>query len=678
MEDARMSAGCPFVFALATLLPFAESPPRPVPDHDVARLRELLYCRDHPRNQGQAALLLAQDGSAEARALVRQALRQTDAPEVFLALAGALRLGRDRRFAGELLAALSSSKPAIRQAAAETLACLADADLVDRLGAVAADNRAETPTRQAALVALGRSGRREAVPILIEQLSSSTEGRQAGEGEPLGQAAAEALADLTGRNLGSDPASWRRWWEQHKDLPPDRWLEERLAYQVERARRLEGDLDRARGQVVRLHQQLHARLPAADRLSHVQELVEEDDPAVRALAVGWSVELLPTADMLGQRALADVLLRLAQDGSAEVQCRAVLALGRVADPRGLDRLCGLLEHAPPPVRAAAARSLAQLARGTGPDAAARQKQVVPVLQRALADPALEVVLAAAEELGALGVPDAAPVLACLLRHPSAPVRLAAAQALEQVAVPAVIVGLLDALDDPAVTVRFSLVGALGRAAGDGKSLTEAEHARLLGRLEQVLVRDADPGVRGRAATVLGECGAPGLLPVLWQRVLVAEEPRVQEKAWAALVEIVARSANAELLAEWDRTLTEAKQGARRVQLLAEVCGRWQKHPEAREALTGAREKLTQAYLDQGKWAAAWPLVRELLNTPQKGSDADVRRYLRWLLTIGSQAMQEGNHAEARRVIEEAQPYLSGHKSLAAEFDQLQAQVQSGS
>ncbi len=95
-----MSAGCPFVLALA-MLPLAD--PAPGPAQDVARLRELLYCRDHPRNQGQAALLLVQDHSGEARAVVRQGLRQTDAPEVFLALAGALRLGRGRQFAGELL-----------------------------------------------------------------------------------------------------------------------------------------------------------------------------------------------------------------------------------------------------------------------------------------------------------------------------------------------------------------------------------------------------------------------------------------------------------------------------------------------------------------------------------------------------------------------------------------------
>jgi hypothetical protein len=85
------------------------------------------------------------------------------------------------------------------------------------------------------------------------------------------------------------------------------------------------------------------------------------------------------------------------------------------------------------VRAAAARSLAQQARGTGAEALERQRQVVPLLQKALEDPALEVVVEAAEDLGALGVPEAGPVLTVLLRHPSPPVRQTAAQALERVA-----------------------------------------------------------------------------------------------------------------------------------------------------------------------------------------------------------------------------------------------------
>ena len=55
------------------------------------------------------------------------------------------------------------------------------------------------------------------------------------------------------------------------------------------------------------------------------------------------------------------------------------------------------------------------------------RQVVPLLQRALDDPALEVVVAAAEDLGTLGVPEAGPVLTGLLQHPSEPVRQTAAQ-----------------------------------------------------------------------------------------------------------------------------------------------------------------------------------------------------------------------------------------------------------
>src|SRR5206468_5209242 len=135
---------------------------------------------------------------------------------------------------------------------------------------------------------------------------------------------------------------------------------------------------------------------------------------------------------------------------------------------------------PASVRAAAARSLAQQARGTGPEALALQRQVVPVLQKALEDPALEVVVEAAEDLGTLGVAEAGPVLTALLRHPSEPVRQTAAQALERVADATVVDGLLETLDDPAVAVRFSLVGALGHAAADDRSLKDAQRAKLLG------------------------------------------------------------------------------------------------------------------------------------------------------------------------------------------------------
>src|SRR5262249_24166961 len=231
------------------------------PGEDLARLQELLHDHQHPRGQSQAALLLLQSGP-DAEKAVRQGLQQTEDTGVFLALAAAVSLGRDGRFADELLTALAVNRPGVRQAAAEALAATATAALVRRLRDVAAEAKAEPATRQAALWALGRSGRKQAFPLLLERLG--------GDGEALRRAAAAAPPDLTGQDFGADAARWKGWWERHKDLSREGWLQMRLLHQASRAQRLEGDLGRARAQVLRLQQQLYSRLPPGERLGHIQ------------------------------------------------------------------------------------------------------------------------------------------------------------------------------------------------------------------------------------------------------------------------------------------------------------------------------------------------------------------------------------------------------------------------
>lgn len=652
----------PILVTLGILL--AASALGQAPSPDLASLQEMLLDHQHPRGQSQAALLLVQHVAPESEKIVRQGLQQAEDGEVFLALANAVRFCQDGRYLDDLLPALAVNRPGVRQAAAEALAALPTADLVARLAQLAEDAKAEAAARQAAIWTLGRCGRKAAVPVLLGHLAGNNEG--------LRRAAAEALVDLTGQNFGTDLDRWNAWWNRQKELSGERWLEQRLAFQTSRANRLDGDLERARNQVLRLHQQFYNRLPAAERLTYIQSVVEQDDPAVRALAVLWSVELLPSSDAARQRALAQVLLRLSHDGTAEVQRAAVLGLGRVDDPAVLERLHALLQKARPLVRAAAARSLAMLARASGMEGGERYKQVVPALQKALEDPALEVVIEAAEDLGALGAQGAGPVLTGLLRHHSEPVRQAAAQALERVADATVLDRLLDALDDPNATVRFSVVGALARAAGNGGDVPTATTQRLLTRLEALLLRDADPGVRSRTATVLGECGTPALLPSLWRCAAAAEDGRVQEKAWAAFIEVLGRSGNLVLLQEWDRTLSAAKQAARRLQLLGEMANRWQKSLERKAAAGAAQEMLVQAQLEQGKWAAALPQVRELLL--RSGTDAEMNQRLRWLLTAGEQALQEGNRAEALRVAQEGLPYLPRAGALAGAFEKLEKQA----
>jgi HEAT repeat protein len=656
--------------------PVHPAPPAHAAELDLAHLREVLYDRQDPRGQSQAALLLVQSRDRGAEKLVQQGLRQPEEAEVFLALAAAVRLRQDGRFLDELLAALTANHSRVRQAVAETLAVLPTPELVSRLQGVAGDDEADLAVRQTALWVLGRCGRKQAAEALVRRLAT--------DNEDLRRVAAAALADLTGQNYGLDLARWREWWNRHKHRSPEQWLEMRLAYQTSRAQRLEGDLSRSRAQVLRLQQQLYNRLPVGERLSYIRSLLEQDDPAVRVLAVVWSLELLPTADAARQHELAAVLLRLSHDGNLEVQRAAVLGLGRLADPAALDRLRKLLASGPSSVRAAAVRALALQARGTDPAGRARHKEVVAALQKALEDPAVAVVVEAAEALGTLGAPEACPVLIGLLSHRDDHVRQTVAQALERVADARVLDDLLKRLDDASVTVRFSLVGALGRAVALGgapgsggqqvpaKGVSEEQRKRLLERLEELLRRDPDPGVRSRAATVLGECAAPALLETLWRAVQSSTEGRVQEKAWDAFVEIIARSGNLALVQRWDRTLAGARQGARRLHLLAQVAARWGQRPETRAAAGAVREALIAAQLEQGKWSAAAPLVRDLL--AGAATDTERERRLRWLLRVGELALEEGNHAEALRAVGEAQPHLTRGSKLAEAFDRLDRQA----
>ncbi len=657
-----MHAIAAILLGLGLMMPGGE-PARP-PDADPARLQETLHDHRDPAGQSQAALLLVQATTDDAECAVRQALEQTEDVDVFTALAGAVRLCQDGRFADELLAALQSARPAVRQAAAEALAVLPHTDVTKRLKEIAEDAKLELPVRQAALWVLGRSGRKDAVPALLGQLD--------GDNEALQGAAADALAELAGQSFGVDGARWREWWDRHKDLSNDQWLEMRLACQTSRVRRLEGDLERERMQVLRLQQQVYSRLPAADRPAYIQMALEQDDPMVHALAGHWALELLPNVEPAQQQILVQVLFRLSHDGSVDVQRAAVLGLGRVRDPAVIDRLKALLEQGRPAVRAAAARALAQQAREDGPDAKARRDAVIPVLQKAVDDSALEVVVEAADGLESLGAFDATPVLAGLLHHHSQAVRETAAQALERSADAAVLKDVMDALDDASPTVRFSLVGALAHAGREGGGLSEQQQKEVLAHVEAVLQHDADAGVRSRAATALGEVGGPAQLAALWRSVTAAEDGRVQEKAWLAFVEVAARANSLPLVQEWDQTMASAKQGARRAQLLGEILARWEKRPEMKAAVAPVEERLVQAQLDVGKWSAAFPLVRDLLSRP--GGEAETTQRLRWMLTVGEQAMQEGSRADALRAVQEAQPYAPHSGPLAEEFEKLQKQA----
>jgi HEAT repeat protein len=629
---------------MATLMILALMAPAN-PGMDFAQLRELLHDRQDPRGQSQAALLLVQSTAAEAERLVRQGLRHVDNEEAFLALAAAVRMRQDPRFTGELVAALLSNKPRLRQAVAEALAVLPSPDLLRKLEVIARDEKADIRVRQTALWAMGRTGRHAAAGVLVGFVDAP---------EDLRRIALPALSELTGLNY-TEPARWKDWWARNKDLSHEKWLDLRLNYQSSRAARLEGELLRSRAQVLRLHQQLYARLPVAERYAHLQVLREHEDPGVRALAVVFSTELLPTAPPAELEALSRGIVRLSEDSHAEVQRAAVLALGRLKNAESFGKLKDLLATGPVSVRVAAARALAAQSAGTTADARARQKQAVPLLQKALEDPSLEVVAEAAEAMGSLGASEAGPVLTSLLRHSSDGVRQTAAQALERTADSSLADGLLAGLEDGVAAVRFSLVGAVGKALCG--TCSAETRKKLLTRLETAMKRDPDAGVRGRAATVLGESGGPEQMAPLWETVQVGEG-RVQEKAWEAMGEVIARAGSIKLLESWDRELTRLKQGPRRIELWSRAFARWDPRSEQRDLATAALEGLAEAQADEGKWAAALPHARALMGRRAEAGEAERSRVLKLLLRIGQQALAEGHRAEALRIAQDARPYLT--------------------
>ncbi len=669
-------------WTLALLLGLGQVPsPSPPTDKPVEipldpfRLREQLRIRDMPIVQAQAALALVRHPAREAEAIVRQSLQQLEEETTFLALASAVGAERDTRYREDLIRALTATRPAVRQAAAEALSVLLDQTTIDRFKDALIDPRVATPTRAIIAWTLGRSGRKAAVePLLLAlppESANSANSRESGE---IREAVLEALVGLTGQDIGPDPGLWGAWWSRHKNLTNERWLELRLAHQASRIARLESELDATRNQSLRLHQDLYARQNATERLAYLPTLVEQPDPALRNQAAIWCAEALAVTEPGPAKPLGAILIRLSRDSDPTVARSACVGLGKVTDPVARDRLIQVASSPSVPLRVAALRGLAQQARLPSNQDATAKAAIEAQIFKSLEDPAIEVVVEAAEDLSIRGQEAAVPFLANLLRSPQEPVRKISAQALERVANSTAIEAILKAMDDPQPLVRFSLVGAMSHILGQKEKISATDLLRLQSRLEVVLLRDGDSGVRARAASAMGETGGPSILGILWRAASSAEDARVQDKAWAAMMEIMARAAQPNLVLEWDKTLSDANQSQKRLNLLVEMSSRWQKRNDAKTLLAPLQEPLASVSLEQGKWQTALGPLRELLSTMT--NETQTQAHLRKWLAACNFALAEGNAPEALKLLREVEPLLGKNTPLAQQAQDLARKAKS--
>ena len=625
------------------------------PASDIARLRELLADKKQPQLQAQAAYLILQQQTPLATETVKQYLRDPRNVEVFTAFAGAIKLRRDGRFYEELIDALSIDLPAVRQAAVEALGASVDGRGAFKLKQIAENTSLAESTRQQAIIALGKTGKKSAAETLLKLFTDPKESVRLGS--------RQALADLIGEDLGRDSVTWQLWFDERKNLSSEAWLEERLAQRNAKLTRLEGELDSSRNRNRALYQQLYSRLGPTEKIPFFQGLLDHEDPAVRLLLAGWLAEALSEESY--RKPAGEMLLSFSRDPVDEVRRQAVLGLGRWNDKACLDRLLLIIQSDQIAVRAAAARSLAMQAKGN--DGAARMILVLPALQNALGDPALEVVVEAAEDLGSLGVPAAVPLLAGLLKHNAIAVRKTAAQALERIADISVLEELLVGLEDSEIGVRLGILGAVSRAVNQAKFIKEDDKLRLQSRMEIILLKDPDAGVRARSATLLGDFGTVNHLATLWKAAIAEGDPRIQEKSWQAFLEILSKSKDLKLINEWN-DIVRKEAPLRRVNFLVELLGKMQPATmNSKIELAPVRELLVQCGIDNQKWLPAWSALREL---PQALEPEEIEKRLSLLFQIAEIALKEQAAPDVLQMVDFARPLFVGRKKLQADFEEL--------
>lgn len=634
---------------------------------DAAPLRELLYNRNRPQEQSQAAFMLVQSDSAEVAALVAFELTRWDRADVFQALASAIRLKRDVRFLQPMLDALAAEQQPIRQSAIETLAALPVVHVQESLLRIAQDRAMVALRRQASVEAIGRLATKASVVSLFKLITSDSSGVR--------QAAVHALQEISGQDFGEDISQWQRWWQAYEQLGESDWQSTRLRFFADRSRRLRDELDQAESNLLQLHKELLDKVLQPDLANTLRKLSANTYPAVRDLAVSRIAEQLNRKDIEPQarKQFTDVLLALSKDANAMVKQGAVLALEKADSPDVYRRLIELLSDRAYKVRAAAARSLGNY-RGKIP-LPDTLDSTLAALEQALLDTSPSVVGQAATSIGALRLPRSGMLLARLLKHPTEEVRLAASASLESVASCQVYHQVLDALDDASPEARLYLVGCLG-VIGEVDGLPNKEQSQLLRKLEQVLTQDSDPGVRSKAAAALGKVGGTTVLTILWQRVNGNEDSRVQDNAWKALVEILHRQQSWPVLNQWEHYLATQGQGARRWQLLQEMKDRWSRSEETRPSIDLVNLALIDAGLSLRKWQQVIPLCLELIRSAQTETLREER--LRLLLIAGQQAVQDGKGLEVLPVLKEVEVYLPAFKELANAFDDLRRRIQPAS
>lgn len=420
-----------------------------------------------------------------------------------------------------------------RQAAALALASYRDATVVPDLASIALDPQRDIPSRLAAIDALGMMTRREAAGVLVLAL----------EDEMVQAAALTALEQATALRFEEGAVSARAWWDRTRNIAVEDWQRlqlDRLTWQFRESERERALLE---GRLAKVMRDAYLLKPEADRATMLLSMLSDASPAIQLLAL----ELMQAAAAEGRLPSADAVARVRElmvTATTRVRAAAVRTLSVLRDTADAEPMLARLtaEHSPQ-VLTALINALGHIG---GPTAGPRLLEILHGANEACRNEAITA-LGRLAERGALLPESRAALVNDLMElernaRSDAALRERVVPAMARVADPAFGPLLLAALEpeNPAGVRQSAVRGieALARSAAENGTNHHAE-SESFRRALGIAADDPDVGLRKAAVAALAAIGpTEEQAPSLWRRATdPSGEPdaAVRQGAWHAVL-----------------------------------------------------------------------------------------------------------------------------------------------
>jgi HEAT repeat protein len=463
----------------------------------------------------------------------------------------------DPAYIEPLIGMLADADPAVRQAAAGTLAAYPNNGVTARLRELALDREQPRPARLAAIAALGLMTEREAVEGLVALLSDL---------DPVvAQAGLTAMSQATAMDFNDDIEAARTWWDESSALPREAWQQLQIDRLVHKDRETHRRLEALETRVAKLLEASFLRAPDNERVALLAGYLADPATSIRLTGLRLAQMHLAEGKSLPTE-LQDRIRDLMNNPESREQAAAVQTVAALREPRDAERFMSTLERAHNrDVRLALLNGLGYVggAAATGvllrvlddPDEQCTAEAVAALgrlaergaLDGELRDNVVTALLQAFEKTQPTQVAPRERVLwamgnvadlrfgptfvAALDRRESVPVRLAAARGIASLKNPQLADALADAASDPDAGIRKAAVETLA---------------------------------------VLGSSGSDRQVQALWERVISPQETdeTIRQGAWRSLLEILSKGP-ADDMERWIARLpgSSTQDTQRRIELL---------------------------------------------------------------------------------------------------------------